>query len=43
MGKTRAARSLADQLAEFEDPTPKGMTTLSLVPQEQRAHSTSRL
>jgi hypothetical protein len=25
MGKPRAARSLADQLADFEDPTPKGM------------------
>lgn len=25
MGKPHAARSLADQLADFEDPTPKGM------------------
>jgi protein AATF/BFR2 len=25
MGKPRGARSLADQLADFEDPTPKGM------------------
>lgn len=24
MGKPRGARSLADQLADFEDPTPKG-------------------